>query len=254
MSNRETTQNQEPDDSMPTIVPEKDDLHYYHRRQQSAPNQTGTASANTSGKSSSLTQWLLLVLIIACGGACYWLFSQSQAQHTTLIEAQKRITELEQRLSTTGEEMDQSAVALQVKVSELSKKADELWVQMDKLWASAWRKNQSEIKALVEQTSQTKQALSDKTTNIEKEMVTTSINLEVLKEQLDIQQTSATQLSESLAKTEASSIESQKQITSLEKKLSSVLKENQKLAAKIKILEAQLKAQVQTKSASPNPL
>ncbi|MEN8771342.1 MAG: hypothetical protein ABF267_08670, partial [Glaciecola sp.] len=45
-------------------------------------------------------------------------------------------------------EMGNSTVALQVKVTELANRLEELWQQMDKLWASAWRRNQSEIKDL----------------------------------------------------------------------------------------------------------
>lgn len=44
--------------------------------------------------------------------------------------------------------MGNSTVALQVKVNELANRAEELWDQMDKLWASAWRRNQKDIKEL----------------------------------------------------------------------------------------------------------
>ncbi|MDG1121075.1 MAG: hypothetical protein P8J70_00065 [Glaciecola sp.] len=89
----------------------------------------------------------LLLALVSAGAAGYLLYSQQQSQ-LALQSATARIVELENRLSATGEEMGNSTVALQVKVTELANRSEELWQQMDKLWASAWRRNQSEIKDL----------------------------------------------------------------------------------------------------------
>ena len=89
----------------------------------------------------------LLAGIIGVAGAGYGMYAQAQANQE-LRSAQARIQELENRLNATGEEMGNSTVALQVKLTELSKRSDELWEQMDKLWASAWRRNQKELRDL----------------------------------------------------------------------------------------------------------
>lgn len=89
----------------------------------------------------------LLIALIATGASGFLYYTQQQSQ-MALDSATTRILELENRLSATGEEMGNSTVALQVKVGELANRAEELWGQMDKLWASAWRRNQKDIKDL----------------------------------------------------------------------------------------------------------
>lgn len=89
-----------------------------------------------------------LLLGFAASGLSGYLFWQNTTQSELLKQSELRIADLENRLSATGEEMGNSTVALQVKVTELSNRAEELWDQMDKLWASAWRRNQKDIKDL----------------------------------------------------------------------------------------------------------
>ncbi|KZN61844.1 hypothetical protein N473_21900 [Pseudoalteromonas luteoviolacea CPMOR-1] len=117
---------------------------------------------HTSTKKPGLMTWVGSAAIIALAFSAYGLYKQNQATQAQLIESTKRIAELERTLSATGEEMGLSAGAMQANLTALSERTDELWSQMDKLWASAWRRNQSEIKKLKEQTnaiasSQTKQ-------------------------------------------------------------------------------------------------
>ena len=139
-------------DDMPKILLEKDDVESFQRTR--GKGQKGKKASSTPEKeqpeipesSGSSPSWfaVLFLLVIIVGAASYW----SNLQYKSGLAAQARITELERRLSATGAEMDQSAIALQVKVTELSEKTSQLWEQMDKLWASAWRRNQEEIKGL----------------------------------------------------------------------------------------------------------
>ncbi|GLR69799.1 hypothetical protein [Agaribacter marinus] len=94
-----------------------------------------------------LVSTLLLVSLVALAG-CVYLYLELQKANQTIVSNGDRILSVENQLSATGEEIGNSTVALQVKVSELTEKSKELWDQMDKLWASAWRRNQQEIKAL----------------------------------------------------------------------------------------------------------
>ena len=134
-----------PIDDMPKITLEKDDLESFQRnRAQTGKSANKEQVDNDTPQSSSRSpSWFMFILFLALmgGGAVYW----SMQQHKILVASKERISDLEQRLSSTGEAMDQSTVALGVKVSELSKKTEELWEQMDKLWASAWRRNQADI-------------------------------------------------------------------------------------------------------------
>ena len=58
--------------------------------------------------------------------------------------------------------MGESTVALKVKLEAVSEKTELLLSEMDKLWASAWRRNQTEIKAL---NSQSQKIVQQQTKN-----------------------------------------------------------------------------------------
>lgn len=114
----------------------------------SSQRQQGTKSPQVITKSNNGLVSMLIVSTVIAVSACGYLFWLSQEQSRVLADNENRIVSLENKLSATGEEMGNSTVALQVKVTELSNRAEQLWEQMDKLWASAWRRNQQEIKSL----------------------------------------------------------------------------------------------------------
>ncbi|WP_299074873.1 hypothetical protein [uncultured Paraglaciecola sp.] len=177
----------DPIDDMPKIRLEKDDLESFHRTraQTTKKGAKKNSKENESSSASNSPSWLsfLFFLVVIIGAASYWSFEQ----YKVLLHAQNRITELENRLSATGEDMDQSAAALQVKVSELSAKTEDLWGQMDKLWASAWRRNQSEIGDL-NKTVMTLKASSEKSTKtLQLETADNNTALGLVQEQLESQ-------------------------------------------------------------------
>ena len=126
------------------MLDEEDRRGYQNKSKRSGATKAGAPSPQTpapsSGGGKGLTVLALLIALAASGGAGY-LFMQLEQQKIAAQSAEQRIADLENRLSATGEDLGESTVALQVKVSELSNRAEELWEQMDKLWASA-RKDQ----------------------------------------------------------------------------------------------------------------
>tara|TARA_B110000196_G_scaffold297255_1_gene288196 strand:- start:3642 stop:4259 length:618 start_codon:yes stop_codon:yes gene_type:complete len=95
-----------------------------------------------------LKAFLLLMPYVALA-ATAWYFYQQQINVTSSLESSsQRIQQLENQLSATGEEMGESTIALKVKLEAIGEKTELLLSEMDKLWASAWRKNQKEIKEL----------------------------------------------------------------------------------------------------------
>ncbi|MCC2614659.1 hypothetical protein LJ739_00205 [Aestuariibacter halophilus] len=176
---------------IPKIVLDQEDREAYQRKQQpgnrKAPPPTSDAPEPKSSGGKGLAVFSLLVALGACGASGY-LFHQNQQQLAAAKAAEQRIEDLEQRLSATGEELDQSAVALQVKVKELVDKTGELWEQMDKLWASAWRRNQSEIAELRTQLgdqSQLNNTLKKQLSVLETDLSLAGTNLALLQEQLN---------------------------------------------------------------------
>jgi chromosome segregation ATPase len=115
------------------------------RATQRQSNSGSTAAPSKAGQSVAIIA--LIIAAVSCGAGAY-IYTLYQDSQTIIAANEKRLQALEDRLSATGEEMGNSTVALQVKVGELSTRAEELWEQMDKLWASAWRRNQQEIKTL----------------------------------------------------------------------------------------------------------
>jgi chromosome segregation ATPase len=129
-------------DFAPINVEMEDRIPMASKRQANAKT-TSTVTKSNNG----FTSIVLVIAVIACASSAY-LYTLNASNQNLLAENEVRLKSLENRLSATGEEMGNSTVALQVKVGELTARGEELWDQMDKLWASAWRRNQEEIKTL----------------------------------------------------------------------------------------------------------
>lgn len=118
---------------------------------------------NAVKASTSVTTSLLLFISYAAIAGGGWYFYQQQIKlNSALNSSEQRIQQLENQLSATGEEMGESTIALKVKLEAISEKTELLLTEMDKLWASAWRKNQKEIKEL---NSQSKKLASQQSKN-----------------------------------------------------------------------------------------
>jgi hypothetical protein len=106
-------------------------------------------SATNKPKALTAAQILLILIPYFALAATGWYFYQQQVSiNNMLASSSARIQQLENQLSATGEEIGESTIALKVKLEAISEKTELLLSEMDKLWASAWRKNQEEIKAL----------------------------------------------------------------------------------------------------------
>jgi chromosome segregation ATPase len=134
-------------------------------------------SNSISSGSNVFMSVVLVVAIGACMG-CIYLYTQLGLANTVAVNTESRLKSLEQRLSATDEEMGNSTVALSVKVTELAERTEELWGQMDKLWASAWRRNQEEIKTLSNDLANTKGNLGTDINNIQVTLTDATTNVQ----------------------------------------------------------------------------
>lgn len=101
---------------VPEIVPDRDDLATYHRQKQAKPKTRERAvengGASIDKKSTGVLTYIFGVIAIAAVGWAGYLNMQ-------LLAATDRVTALEDRLSSTDESVNQSSVALQVKIKDL---------------------------------------------------------------------------------------------------------------------------------------
>jgi chromosome segregation ATPase len=239
----------DPLDDMPKIRLEKDDLDSFHRTRAQATNKS-SKKANQPDESPSVSSspsWfaILFLLLVIVGAAGYWSFEQFKV----LQQAQSRITDLESRLSATGEDMDQSAAALQIKVSELSAKTEDLWGQMDKLWASAWRRNQSEIGALNKtvmslkaSTELSTKSLSAEAANNNTDTANNNTSIGLVKEQLEGQANLLKQLNDKFGQINNIDADFEQQLASLREKLISTALANNDLTNQIDDLRRRVMA------------
>lgn len=153
---------------LPTITIDQDQVKV--AREPAIKSQKVDESKHTvkTKKPSSMIKALLLLMPYVALAATAWYFYQQQINVTSSLESSsQRIQQLENQLSATGEEMGESTIALKVKLEAIGEKTELLLSEMDKLWASAWRKNQKEIKELnstsikiVQQQDKTLEAMS----------------------------------------------------------------------------------------------
>jgi chromosome segregation ATPase len=243
----------EPFDDMPKITIEKDDLESFQRTRAQANTKPGKNNSEPKEPAapSKGPSWFIFLLFFgaAIGGGVYW----SSEQYKVLQQAQVRISELENRLSATGEEMDQSTVALGVKVKELSAKSKELWEQMDKLWASAWRRNQSDIKTLQKTIATAKANNTKAVKGLKDNLVENNTDIGLTKEQLINQASIIKQLQQQLTEVSSGDAEVEQQLASLREKLISTALANNNLTNRIDDLGRRLLTAEKTSKKSSQP-
>lgn len=227
------------DSDLPNIVLDKEDREAFQKQRANQKVKPTSEDKAPTGKSGVSGFWLALVFLVALGsaGANYWLYQQKLLGDSALESAVNRVTELERRLSATGEEMDQSAGALRVTVSELTEMTDELWNQMDKLWASAWRKNQTEIAQLNERLNLSSSQSKRQVGLIESDVISVTTNLAVLQEQLTTQSVELTQLSTLLVEMRSSDTANARQIGDIQAKLVTLDQVNGSISRRVAELE-----------------
>lgn len=228
------------DNDLPNIVLDKEDRDAFQRARAKEKSKTKEQEESHTGPagggSKTLTIFALLIALGGCG-ASYYLYKVTQEQQVLLTDAQTRVTDLERRLSVTGEEMDQSAGALRVKVSELSDKTEELWVQMDKLWASAWRKNQSEINALEGKVTNNAKDFKQKLALVEADSTALSTNLAIIQEQLSNQAESVAQSQTLLNNLQTNDNNNKRQIGDIQAKIIAIDQVNAAITRRVAELE-----------------
>lgn len=213
------------DRELPSLTPDVDQVEAY-KSKRTSKDKVPTAGVEVKPRSSGLTIFLLLLLLTTVGVGGWWLIQQDKLNMELIEASEQRIRELENQLSATGEEMGESAGAMRARLSSLTEKTDELWKQMDKLWASAWRKNQQDIKTL----DSLGKIHTDKLSRMEKQATATTASVKGLDQKQTDLEFNVGILAEQLEATKAIN----KQLTELKNNMetlrsSSLSKDNQQI-------------------------
>lgn len=252
--------NDSKNDDFPTIRLDEEDRRAYQQKKQPAPASGKTSSGSstppaTATKSGGNGVWLTLVALIALAGlgGSYYLYTLLQQQQEAAEQAEARIAQLEKRLSATGEEIGESTVALQVKVTELSNKTQELWEQMDKLWASAWRRNQKEIADLGERVTNVQSGLEKNIQSVSGNINAVSADVAKVRNQLANLADEILAVNVQLEQAAGDKRESMQAVKNVTDKLSVLEQRNNTLTGRITSLENELRdiaTKVVTRSSS----
>jgi hypothetical protein len=203
---------------------------------------TTEAKSTSSSVLSKLSTFLIYSLMASAG---YWAYQQNINTTALLTSSENRIADLERQLSATGEEMGESAVEMKVRIETLGKTSDKLWEEMDKLWASAWRRNQSQIKTLQKDNklltdlsvtqAKTVAATNATINDVNNKQVATEFSIDALKEKLT---ENIKNLSLELSAIESNSQRRDKQQIALASRVTQLSEQNKKLLLKVESLEA----------------
>ncbi|NQZ21811.1 MAG: hypothetical protein HRT53_07085 [Colwellia sp.] len=266
------------DHNMPSIKLDKDQVESFKNTRTKSTNpvssgvepsvQTSlTTSAEAKNTSSSaLSKFSTFLIYSLMAGAGYWGYQQNIKTTALLTSSENRIADLERQLSATGEEMGESAVEMKVRIETLGKTSDKLWIEMDKLWASAWRKNQSQIKSLQSKNKALNNLSSTQGKSITstlasiKELndkqVAAEYSVDALKEQLkssDLLTEKMQELSLELSAIESSSQRRDTQQIALASRVTKLNEQNNQLRAQIKSLQTKLTQVIKTIPAKTAP-
>jgi DNA repair exonuclease SbcCD ATPase subunit len=253
------------DHNMPSITPDKDQVEAFKKTRTyssippsstenySAKSRTQVQEEQKPASSSMLSKLSTLLIYLLIGGAGYWVYQQNIKMNEIINSAEQRIASLEHQLSATGEEMGESAIEMKVRIETLGKTSDKLWEEMDKLWASAWRKNQSQIKSLQKSSksltnlssTQRKEVTSTLASikEINDKQISTEYSIDALKEQLKSSENLIGQikkLSLELSAIESNSQGRDTQQISLASRVTKLSSQNKQLSSQINNLETKL--------------
>lgn len=233
------------DDDLPRITLDEEDRRGYQQKNSPTANKgstkptRATAPAQSSGGSGLAT--FALIVALASGGGAGYLYWQLQQQTIAANAAEARIQELENKLSATGEEMGESTVALQVKVTELSNRAEELWDQMDKLWASAWRRNQKEITELGEKLDDQVASLKSTTSALSSSSNSTSQTLTDIRAQTETMASELLAINVQLERASANSGSTKRDVQQATEKLRLLEQRNAAMVTRVNQIENEIR-------------
>lgn len=143
--------NEPPLHNIPEMVPDRDDVASRQRQRSSTKGRPADSDRNEpragrdgaepsrAGRGGPVV-WLLALVALAGLGWAGYLQMQLMESQSLMAAYQLRVEDLEGRLSVTDESVNESSVAMQVKLKELDS-------EIRKLWENVWKKQQQTLEA-----------------------------------------------------------------------------------------------------------
>tara|TARA_R110001592_G_scaffold363352_3_gene684935 strand:+ start:9739 stop:10533 length:795 start_codon:yes stop_codon:yes gene_type:complete len=128
------------------IVPESDERIGRGKPAASRPSKSrGVPENPRPSKESGGGLWKLLVLILMMGlGGLGYFFVQQTEQ---LAQLQSRFDNLEDKIVSTDESLNQSGASLSIKLKDQEIELDKHWAEIKKLWGVSYDRNRTNIEA-----------------------------------------------------------------------------------------------------------
>jgi len=115
----------------------KSEKSHYSSNSSSKAGSTGVKSVGLMWK------FLVLILIFGLGGLGYFFVEQTER----LSQLQGRFDELEAKIVSTDESLNESGTALAVKLKDQGETLDKHWSEIKKLWGISYDRNRKKIEA-----------------------------------------------------------------------------------------------------------
>ena len=129
------------------IVPERDECigrgNSNMPRQPTKPRNSIPDSPQPKGGGGALWKVLVLILVLGLGGLGY--FFVQQTEH--LDQLQSRFDDLEAKIVSTDESLNQSGTSLGIKLQNHDEVLDKHWAEIKKLWGISYDRNRKNIEA-----------------------------------------------------------------------------------------------------------
>ena len=214
------------------FAPDRDDIANYQRSKQQRASSRVEQAPSSGGGTSMLTKLVLGVLVIATAvlaGGALTLYKQLQAANHSLTLVEKRVLELESRLSVTDESMEESAVAMRVKLTELDS-------EVRKLWDNVWKRSKQRLADHDQELAKLDKQLATLKQSVSKQSEQVASNQKLLKK-VDEQTSGVRALVSDLSSAKQSLTEQKRTLESASDRLNRVQDDLNKVEKRVKVNE-----------------
>ncbi len=159
--------------NVPSITLDHDDIADRRSTMPAGKTASAVTTATPASSLSRLALGLALIALLASGAGLYYLMGLLQQTQNSLVAAEARISELENKLSSTDTSITQSEEALAAKIKSIDELIEVNKSEVRKLWGVAYDRNRKAISvntALNEEQKKSLQAATEQLAALDKQI------------------------------------------------------------------------------------